>query len=341
MPNHFLAAGVYGCVYYPGYTCQGTNMKKNKKWVSKLTDRTDKSDSEVEIGKRLKKFPGSEDHFILVQRDCTIHYKSLDQMKQGCEIVKKNKSYILLYSQFLPSMEFYKYLQINTLIIRMFRCYYQLYEKISILIKNKIVHHDLHFSNILYATETGKLYIIDFGLSMMVDRFHEERYLSSVFSRYLPEWAWYTIEIHLVSFMIEYGSLSEKAVHQTIDRYLEKHSVFVLLPELRMQFKRDAQDYFLPLVDWNTKECIDHLLSFWNTWDYYELSLRFLHVYMENKMNYPEFYKNLANLIQANPEKRPQVLPIYNTIQSFDVTNSLTKYNSLDVKVVTESFKKN
>jgi serine/threonine protein kinase len=340
MPNHFLAAGVYGCVYYPGYTCQGNDLKKNKKWVSKLTNRSEKTDTEIEIGKRLKKVIGAEDHFILVYRDCSIPYNSLDQMKQGCDLVKKNKSYILLYSHYLPSMEFYKYLQANTLVIRVFRCYYQLYEKISILIKQKLVHHDLHFANILYSTENGKLYIIDFGLSMMTDQFHDKRYLSSVFSRYLPEWAWYTPEIHLVSYILQYGELTEKAVRQTMDMYLEKHDVFLLVPELRTQFKRDALDYFLPLVDLNTEDCLQHLLSFWNTWDYYELSLRFLHMYLENKVNYPAFYENLVSMTQANPEKRPRVLPVYNTIQSFDVTNSLTKYSSLDLAVATASFKK-
>ena len=236
MPNHFLAAGVYGCVYYPGYTCQGKNMKKNKKWVSKLTDQSDKTDTEIEIGKRLKKVSGSEDHFILVHRDCSIPYKSLDQMKQGCELVKRNKPYILLYSRYVPSMEFYKYLQNNNLLIRVFRCYYQLYEKITLLIKNKIIHHDLHFANILYSTENAKLYIIDFGLSMMADRFQDKKYLSEVFSRYLPEWKWYTLEIHLLTYMIQYGQLSEKAVHQTIDMYLAKHDVFLLAPELRNTF---------------------------------------------------------------------------------------------------------
>jgi hypothetical protein len=131
MPNHFLAAGVYGCVYYPGYTCEGKPMKKNKKWVSKLTERNEKTDTEIEVGKQLKQVSGYENHFILVQRDCSIHYKSLDEMKQGCDLVKKNKPYILLYSLYVPSMEFYKYLQVNKLLVRVFRCYYQLYEKVS------------------------------------------------------------------------------------------------------------------------------------------------------------------------------------------------------------------
>jgi hypothetical protein len=140
--------------------------------------------------------------------------------------------------------------------------------------------------------------------------------------------------------MIQYGPLNEKVVQQTIDIYLEKHEVFLLVPELRTTFKREALDYFLPLVDWDTKECIEHLLSCWTTWANYEMSLRSLHIYLENKANYPAFYENLVLMTQANPEKRPKVLPIYQTIQSFDVTNSLTRYSSIDVTVATASFKK-
>jgi thiamine kinase-like enzyme len=340
MPNHFLAAGVYGCVYYPGYTCEGKTMKKNKKWVSKLTERSEKTDTEIEIGKRLKKESGYDNHFILVQRDCTIPYKSLDEMKQGCDLVKKNKSYILLYSPYIPSIELYKYLETNSLFIRVFRSYYQLCEKIAMLIEHKIIHHDLHFANILYSNENAKLYVIDFGLSMMADKFQDKSYLSSVFSRYLPDWSWYTIEIHLISYMVQYGQLTEKAVYQTIDLYLKKHMVFELDPALSTLFKQEALDYFLPLVDWNTEECIQHLLSFWHTWDYYEVSLRFLHIYLENKIVYPAYYEHLIHRIRANPEKRSNVLSIHKAVESFDVTNSRTKYFTIDVAVATSSIKK-
>lgn len=90
MPNHFLAAGVYGCVYYPGYTCKGVAMKK-KKLVSKLTVLNEISQTEIDAGILLKKCPRYEDHFVLVERECPIQYTALSEMKKGCEMVEKEK----------------------------------------------------------------------------------------------------------------------------------------------------------------------------------------------------------------------------------------------------------
>ena len=37
MPNRFLASGSYGCVYYPGYDCNGKKIN-NKDYVTKLVE---------------------------------------------------------------------------------------------------------------------------------------------------------------------------------------------------------------------------------------------------------------------------------------------------------------
>jgi serine/threonine protein kinase len=343
MPDHFLAAGVYGCVYYPGYTCKGNAMKK-KKWVSKLTDRSDKTDTEIEIGKRLKNVPGYEENFVLVQRDCMIPYKSLSSMKKGCDMVKKEKdkhtSYVLLYSPYIPSIELYKYLKNKPLFVRVFRCFYQICKKISILIENNIIHHDLHFANILYSTENAKLYLIDFGLSLLADQFQNETYLATVFSRFVPKWSWYSLEIHLLCYLMNKKQLTEKAILQTIDIYLENHMVFKRIPELLLEYKKDAIDYFLPLANLDSQTCVNHLISFWDTWDYYEISLRFLYIYSENNISYPAYFENLRVMCQANPEKRPNILPIYKTIQAFDLSSTKNSYIKADVSVMIASSKK-
>jgi serine/threonine protein kinase len=332
MPNHFLAAGVYGCVYYPGYTCKGSPMKK-KSWVSKLTYSNERTQAEIEIGKILQKVPRYQEHFVVVDRACPIASTSLTQMKEGCDLIKKNKSYVLLYSLYIPSMELYDYLQSNTLVIRVIRCFFKICESIEVLVEQRIVHHDLHFSNMLRSS-ASQILLIDFGLSMVVDHFGKSKYLEEVFSRYMPEWNWYTLEIHLLTYLIHHGPLTEHSVKNTIDDYLEKHSVFTLFPWIRTQFRKDAIDYFLSMVEWSREECIEHLLTFWDTWDYYETALRFLYLYAEQKMDYPTYLEHLVSMIHANPEKRPNVLELRNrqkkVIQSFDLDQSHSAYSSID-----------
>jgi len=333
MPNHFLAAGVYGCVYYPGYTCKGTTLKK-KKMVSKLTILNEVSQTEIEVGDILKKSPHYEDHFIPVERQCPIQYTSLSEMKKGCDMVDKKKKFVLLYSRYIPSKELYDFLKENTLFVRMFRCFYQLCEKVSILIDYRIVHHDLHFGNVLYGKDTSSLYIIDFGLSILVDKLNTTDYLKYVFSRYMPDWCWYPLDIHFISYLVQHGHLTEQVVTNTIDVYLKDHRVFSVFEEFRKEYKRKAMAYYLPFVQLTREECVDYLLRFWNTWDYFDIALRFLNMYEQNPIDYPEYLNTLFRMVHPNPEKRLNVLQLriqnQKAIHSFDLTSSKSTYHSVD-----------
>jgi serine/threonine protein kinase len=343
MHNHFLAAGVYGCVYYPGYTCKGVAMKK-KKFVSKLTLLNETSQTEIDIGEVLKNAPHYEDDFVLVERKCPIQYKSLSEMKQGCEMAEKKNNFVLLYSRYIPSKELYDYLKENTLFVRMFRCFYQLCEKVATLIEYRIVHHDLHLGNVLYGTETAKIYIIDFGLSMLVDKLGDSKYLSYIFSRYMPDWNWYPLDIHFLCYLIQHGELNEHIVRSTIDTYLKDHHVFSLFRDYQKEYKRKSIEYFLPLVKLTREECVDYLLQFWNTWDYFDIALRFLNMYGKNKIDYPEYLNTLFQMVNPNPEKRPNVLQLRNqnkkAIQSFDLASSKSTYKTID-KHLSVSTRKN
>lgn len=332
-PNHFLAAGVYGCVFYPGYTCKGTVTKK-KNFVSKLTILNEVSQTEIDIGKILKKVPHYEDDFILVERHCPIQYNALSKMKQGCDMIKKNKQFVLLYSRYVESKELYDYLKENTLLIRMFRCFYKLCEKVSTLIENRIVHHDLHLANILYEKETANLYIIDFGLSILVDKLNTEKYLKFIFSRYSPDWIWYPLEIHFISYLVQHGELTERIVLDTINRYLKDHRVFSLFNYYIKEYKVKSLEFFLPLISLSRDECLSVLLQFWDKWDYFDISLRFLNLYGKNGVDYPEYLDILFSMVHPNPEKRPNVLELRNrnkkSIQKFNLNNSSSIYKSVD-----------
>lgn len=307
---------------------------KRKKWVSKLTRMNEVTETEIEVGKILKK-ADYDKHFVLVERNCPIQHKNLKEMKEGCDMVKKVEPYALLYSKYVPSKELYDYLKENHLVTRMFRCFYQLCEKVSILINSRIVHHDLHFGNVLYDTETSNLYIIDFGLSIIVDKLKSSSYANYVFSRYMPDWSWYTMEIHFLSYLIKHGELTKDVIKSGIKTYLKEHHVFKLFPEFVVYFKKEALAYFLPLSEWSRDSCIEHLLQTWSTWDYYDISLRFLSIYKRNSMNYPMLMDSLLKMVHPNPEKRPTFLQIRNNnnkaIQSFDLSHSKMKYESVDV----------
>jgi serine/threonine protein kinase len=310
--------------------------------VSKLTVLNETSQTEIDVGVLLKKCPRYEDHFVLVDRQCPIQYSALSEMKEGCDMVEKKKKFVLLYSRYVPSKELYEYLKENTLVVRLFRCFYQICEKVAMLIEHRVVHHDLHFGNILYGKETANLYIIDFGLSILVDKLQTTSYLSYVFSRYMPDWNWYPLDIHFLCYLIQHGDLTEQVVVHTLDTYLKDHRVFSLFKGYAKEYKRMALDYYLPLVQKTREESVSHLLHFWNTWDHYDIALRFLSLYAQNHMEYPEFLSTLFRMVHPCPEKRPTVLHLRNqnkrAIRSFDLGSSKATYDTVD-KLLTVSKK--
>ena len=321
MPNNLLASGVYGCVFNPAYQCNGKITQK-KKLISKLTKDDFTSRSEIDISKRIKGIPNYKNFFIVIESSCPIKRKNLKKssINDQCELMKKDlefkNKYILLYANYISSVELSDYLETNSSltvhdIIKMF---IDIRERVDLLNKYKIVHNDLHFSNILRSKETGNLYIIDFGLSFCTENFYKDgklnyEYLREVIFNYSPSWNWWTLEYHLLGYLIHIGELSEKIIRDTIKEYLDNHRIIPQIsPEFSKEFERKSIDYFLKYAKMDRETTIKELLSFSHTWDYYKIALHFLktiHIYhLENKL----FKMILMNLILPNPEKRPTIL---------------------------------
>lgn len=318
MPSHFLAAGVYGCVYHPGYTCKGENMKR-KKWVSKLTYDNEITRNEIEVGKQLKSCP--KGLFVIVEESCTIPYKALPRMKEGCEMIKKGKKYKLLYSKYIESKELGAYLQPDAPFSRIFRCYYQLCELVSVLIDAKVSHHDLHFGNILYTG--SKLMLIDFGLSILADKLDQADYRREVFSSYMPEWPWYPVDIHVLSFCVKYGKLTLDGLSHLLDLYLD-NPIFHAFPSLRQSYRERSIEAFLPYVGTDATQ----LCEFWHTWDYYDIALRFL--YLTQDYPVPELEPILFAMLHPDPSKRPSALEIRSKNQRWIHSIDFSRLSKID-----------
>jgi serine/threonine protein kinase len=322
MMNDLLSSGAYGCVFYPSYSCNGKPRYK-KTLVSKLTKNNFITQTEYSTSKIVKKIPNYKEHFIIVETQCPIIKKDLDKskMKESCEIIKedKNKSnYVILYSKFSKSIELEDYLEINNTFKIFIRTYFLLSKKINLLIQKSIIHNDLHFSNILYDINKGNLLIIDFGLSLQADQFYLSNgelnisYLKQAFFNYSPSWNWWTIEFHLLCYIIHNGDIDNKFINDTIDDYLEHHKIILNIPnEFHNTFKLSSYEYFSSNLEClSVDKKIRFLLSFWNTWDHYKIALHFINIYISKKMDYSNFMMLLLLLINPNPEHRPTGLEL-------------------------------
>ena len=324
MSNRFLSSGVYGCVYYPSYSCKGEELDK-KQYVTKLVKYDFTSKMEIEIGKKLIKH---NDEFILVEKKCQIKSEDLKRssMKPQCELLKKDEqlknNYILLYSKFVKAKELADYLNKNTNSKLLIQTFLMLCKRIDVLIKHGIVHHDLHFGNILINKE--KLYVIDFGLSMIQEKFYTNdvlnyNYLKEVIFNYSPTWKYWTLEYHFICFLVhEDNKLTREIIEYTVNTYLSEHKIIKLLDvQFLNNYRMAAISFYSKFINQKKDNIIFELLSYSNTWDYYKISLHYLDIYHDVEMNDPSLLMILLLMIHPNPTFRPSKLEALSLIEIY------------------------
>jgi predicted unusual protein kinase regulating ubiquinone biosynthesis (AarF/ABC1/UbiB family) len=313
--SKFLSSGVYGCVYYPAYTCQGTEPTKKTTTVSKIVKHEFTTKTEIAIGRILRK---EKDNFVLVTNNCLINKVHLQKsgMRPQCKLFDKDpelkKPYQILYSEFIKAEELDAYLNETTSKINIIKTYLLLCKRIETLLKYGIIHHDLHFGNILF--NKTNLYVIDFGLSMIQREFIKDDkpnypYLKQAIFNYSPKWKFWTLEYHLLCYLVHEGdALTLSIIEHTITLYLSNHSIIKSIGDKFVDmFNVHAIKYFSSFIGLDKNTVVTELLSTYKTWDYYKIALHYLDIYNNINMDTESFYMLLLLFIHPVPSFRPLV----------------------------------
>ena len=187
--SEFLGEGSYGCVYYPGITCNG--KKNKKKLITKIQEINFYSDNEKNNGNYIKtNIKNYNKYFSPVIKYCIVKFNILEKSNLNiskCNTLfdeynhnsyddasKKsiiNNQYILMYSSYIKSYtlkDFYTNYSIEFVSSLLTHSYNILYG-ISLLNNVGIIHNDLHIGNILINLKNFNPVIIDFGLSFNIN----------------------------------------------------------------------------------------------------------------------------------------------------------------------------
>ena len=329
MPNNFLSSGVYGCVYHPPYDCQG-NPKSNKKYVSKLVKADFTSKTEYKVGEILKEYMSKKVNtknskdledliiksgFVTAIKSCNIerNYLTKSKMVPNCKLLKKDpaldKKYVVLYSQYVKSTELSDYLKKNSTEKLIMKTYFLICERINVMSIAGIVHHDLHFGNILY--DGNKLYVIDFGLAMLRNKFLIDNkpnylYLKEAIFKYSPSWNYWTLEYHFLCYLVHEGKLTRAIIEYTINYYLSKNGILKLLgSDFLKRYQQMALAYFMKYDEMPIDDAVVDLLETSRTWDLYKIALHFLEIYYTTKIELPAFKTLLMIMLHPIPGYRP------------------------------------
>ena len=306
--SKILAQGSYGCVYYPGYTCNG--KEKEKLYVSKLSRNDTISQNEYSIGKLIKKIPNYSKRFIVIEKKCKVKKNKLDTKE--CDFIKKGDYpyYLLLYSKYLNSIELHSILydgEINY--YKLLEITYTIYKRITELYSVGVIHMDLHFANILVSKKNGNLYVIDFGLALDSNQFFKEdklnlTYINEKWFNYRTDLPYWTLEYIFISLIVkEKEELNKINILSTITEYYDYNKVIHTL--LDKNYIKIVYDYYKSFENNSRETNLKLLLQYSNTWDYYKLAYHILSYMNRKSIVFDELKWLLLLMIHPIPEFRP------------------------------------
>lgn len=299
----FSGKGAYGCVNFPSFDCSRNKKHiKNSELVSKFTVNGFDARNEVHIGKALRRRINEKqiqlvnNPFIFVESSCEVKSRSvLESITQtrNCKDIyeklsnKKGKSkskYVLLYSKYYPHITASELIKRYSDDYRsVLFVYLFCWEHISYLYDMNIVHMDLHLGNVICERDNQHvLHIIDYGMAFDKDKWINEHghidydYLENIFCVHDASWRGYTLELHILEYLIyNNAKITSTVIRDIVDKYYKE--------QISQEEKQVIVDFY---SNWyggmNNEDCIKEIINKMSgTWDLYRVSY-ILRSYLRN-----------------------------------------------------------
>jgi serine/threonine protein kinase len=208
-----------------------------------------------------------------------------------------SQKFILLKMKYVENIKFTKYLvsitDKNHILNTLFDTYSYFLFSLEQLMKNGIVHYDFKWDNAVIDVKTGLPVILDFGISIPInllldldqDQEHKDdadayNVYRDYFYVYFPEYSLWSIEIHLINYVLnKHSRITPESLQETIDTYVDSNSAFsILSPEFIARYKQLCYSTMERFINQSRKYVIGECLKYWNSWDNYALSISYLQV---------------------------------------------------------------
>ncbi len=349
-----LSEGGYGCVFYPSINCSG-KIAGDYKIVSKVQVSDKNAENEIEIGNIIKNIYDFINYFSPIIESCPIKVKKIkDKQINKCNIFKqyKNSKFKLMKMVYIKGTTFTNYIMNfenkNELIINIINSYNHLLKSLAKLIKVKVVHFDLKGNNILFNSEMKVPIIIDFGLSIPMEKIdkHGLELLKRYFYIYAPEYYIWPIEVHYLNYILHVkDNPSESELLSICSKYTKSNDI------LKNVFSADflvsySESCFRQLKKYNKmsyKNRISYILNAWETWDNYALSMLYLKIFLFININgfrenlfIVHFSKLLLKNIHANPNRRSDLTQNIHNFNKFFYSKNYDKETFENIEKVYE-----
>ena len=276
-----LSQGGFGCVYYPGIKCDGT-IQQNKNYITKIQKKTFNAKNEINIGHIISKIDNYFQYFSPIFTNCPINVRTINnKILSKCEIIsKKNKfNYILMDMIYIQNKHFYEFFLENIYKKNILSCmnnsYLYLINSVKILNNNNIIHYDLKADNIIYNIKTNNPLIIDYGISIPLSILNKNN-IRNYFYIYAPEYYTWTLDIHVINFLLHETdlSLTDKDIKKISYKFTTRNKALDIFSlKFKTRFYNDCCKELVQYIGQPPISVINKLLLLYKTWDIYSLSV--------------------------------------------------------------------
>ena len=280
--SELINQGGFGCIFYPGFNCKGVSSKKLENKVSKLQVNDFAGENEIYIGSLIKKIPNYSLYFLPVIDSCSIGLASLNQKTiEKCKIVSNDDpEYLLLELPYLKNISFRQLFSDSFrtnkhLFVTFIETYQYIVGTIGQLLDINIIHYDIKEENILYSIKYENPILIDFGISIPMDKIIDNSILSNYFYVYAPDYSLWAPEIHAINYLVNVGeTLTEPIIKELMEKYVAHNgALHIFSDDFKERYKESGIIYLKKFENMNKYDIIKELLVFYKSWDLYSLSI--------------------------------------------------------------------
>ena len=287
--SELISQGSYGCVYKPGLKCN-SNDKINKKEITKLQLINKFSLKEMKISdKIINEIKGYKKYYAPIKRSCEVDIKEVGDKIKECKVVDNEEETFILNrmdyagDKTLINMLFETKKKSNSLFLRhYFLTMIKLFDGIERLNKINIIHLDIKGNNVIYSEAHSNPIIIDFGLSLDLDDYNDQK--DDVFFTYGADYEPWCIDLGMITYIIENkienveinDSTMKLHIEKVIEDYVKDNTS--VLEKNREDMKKRLIVYFGEnFMNKNFGEMIEILLKNAKTWDVHSLIVVYYH----------------------------------------------------------------
>lgn len=341
-----INSGAFGCIYSPNLTCKG-NVGSTK-YITKIQKSERSIIHELRISNKIRDISGYARFFAPVLKSCEVKIAK-DRVKdlKKCEVFEKDSekkiegsTYVSMKTRYVGDKDLRAYIFSNltssAFLHELWRTHVHLLKGIQKLFKNKIVHYDLKYNNVIFDNDRKEPIIIDFGQSWIIDELQTEDQLFAAFFVF-DQYDYWCIDVLICCYIIQKVGIkeakTEKVTEQEIDHIydvfihgrepkyesttdnIKKVVSDVYLynilqnPTKMNNFKILFKDYAAQFINKRTWwELYGELIKHANTWDSYSLSIIYLNMLDDVFLSNQELYRTLVTQSSARLPKYVELM---------------------------------